>query len=283
VSNMPSKHIEHLMALGLTEVEARAYCELLRNGPATAYKLAGAIDRSPSNIYQILDSLCRKGAILGNDAEPRIFRAVPVAELLALLERGFQSHKEGAIASLSAIDSYAPDDRIYNLKTVEQVYERARSMIAAATEIVLFDLSAEPLRLLQMYLDQNAGRGIKVAGVAYGDVPKLRRVHAYAHPWQLVAKTWPGQQLTIVADARECLMALLAHGGETIRHAMWTDSVYFSCLQHSGLACEIQVAANKHGPNDPIVKLGLLTMPPPGLRTFTQQQGELPKAAKRSR
>jgi hypothetical protein len=80
----------------------------------------------------------------------------------------------------------------------------------------------------------------------------MRRVHVYAHPWYLLAETWPGQQLTIVADARQCLMALPAHGGETILHAIWTDGVYLSCLQHGGLACEIEIAAKKRKPNDPL-------------------------------
>ena len=174
--------------------------------------------------------------------------------------------------SLRALDSYVPDDRIYNLKTVEQVYERARSMIAAATEVVLFDLFPEPLRLLQMSLEQNALRGIKVAGIGCGDIPKLRKVHIYTHPWNLVAETWPGQQITIVADSRECLMAMVANDGESIRHAMWTDSVYFSCLQHSGLASEIEVAFKKRERGGPIAKLGLFTTPPPGLRTLTRQR-----------
>jgi len=66
-------------------MEAKAYCELLISGPLTSYRLASAIDRAPSNIYQTLDGLARKGAVLTDDADPKTFRAVPATELLASL------------------------------------------------------------------------------------------------------------------------------------------------------------------------------------------------------
>ena len=261
---------QDLVALGFTEIEARAYCELLKRGPATGYKLAGAIHRAPSNIYQTLESLRRKGAILADDTEPRTFRAVPATDLLRSIERSFRRRKQGALGNLRDIGSEARDDRFYSLRTVEQVYERASTMLAAAEEIVLFDLFPGPLSALQPALEQAARAGTTVGGISYGDVPKVDRVQIWNHPWQLVAGTWPGQQITLVVDAQQCLLALLSHNGEDVRHALWTDSFYLSCLHHGGLACEIQVAARKREPTDPIVKLGLLTKPPIGLRKLAR-------------
>jgi hypothetical protein len=89
----------------------------------------------------------------------------------------------------------------------------------------------------------------------------------------MVAKAWPGQQLTLVADAKESLLALLSRDGKSVRHAFWTDSVYLSCLLHSGLACEIQVASETFQAPELVRKLGLLTKAPPGLRILAATAG----------
>jgi len=269
-----------LMELGFTEMEARAYCELLKEGSATAYRLATAIDRAPSNIYQTLESLSRKGAVVRDMAEPRTFRAVPAAELLGLLERGFRRRKQGALETLHAMGSGAPDDRLYNLRTVEQVFDRARQMMENAKEVLLFDLFPEPLRRLCQSLEEAASRGVIVAGISYGDFPKAKGVQHYAQPWDLVSRAWPGQQITIIADAKQLLVALLSENGENARHAMWTDSAYLSCLLHGGLACEMQASVKTRKRLDPIVKLGLLTQPPPGLRALARERLALAQESK---
>jgi len=270
--------VHDLVGLGFTEVEAKAYCELLRTGPLTGYRLASAIDKAPSNIYQTLDSLSRKGAVLADNTEPKTFRAVPATELLSSLERGFKRRKQGALQSLRAIPHSAPLDRFYSLRTVEQTYERARMMLGKAKEIVLFDLFPQPLRVLNVALQKAASRGVVIGGIGYGPQLSQSFLQMWNHPWDLVANTWPGLQVTVVVDARECLIALLSKDGEEVKHSMWTDSVYLSCLQHSGLACEIQVAAKKREVSDPIVTMGLITTPPIGLRILAREAENGPAA-----
>jgi len=260
--------IEALVALGFTEIEARAYCELLQRGPSTSYQLASAIQRAPSNIYSTLEGLRRKGAILGDESEPRSFRALPVTTLLASLESGFKRHKQAALESLRTVGSKFRDDRLYNLKGVEQVFERGRAMLGDAREIVLFDLFPEPFRSLQTLLKKRAAKGTTVAGICYGELPSVPGLRIYAHPWREIARAWPGQQLTLIVDAKESLLALLARDGKSVRHAFWTDSVYLSCLLHSGLACEIQIASETYEAPELIRKFGLLAKAPPGLRSL---------------
>jgi hypothetical protein len=75
---------------------------------------------------------------------------------------------------------------------------------------------------------------------------------------------WPGQQVTVIADAREYLMALLSEDGEAVLHGVWSESPYLACMQHNGLSCEIRLSAL--GPaTDPLTHLGLLRSAPDGL------------------
>ncbi len=200
-----------------------------------------------------------------DEGETKTYRATPPSELLANLQRVFDASRYEAQTALEAVHAQAEDDRIYQLKSPGQIYERAQSMIAGAEEILLFDLFAEPFAQLEPALKQAHARGVIVAGLVYGVVPSLPFPVAMARSSAIVAERWPGLQLTLVADAREHLVALLAKDGVTMLRGLWSDSVYLACLQHSGLAAEIQLSAVDPVPVSPLASLSLLRAYPAGL------------------
>jgi len=71
-----------------------------------------------------------------------------------------------------------------------------------------------------------------------------------------------------VVDAAEHLVALMAHDLSAVRHAVWSDSAYLSCLQHSGLSAEIRLAGIDAKAPAPTAGLTLLAAAPRGLRTL---------------
>jgi sugar-specific transcriptional regulator TrmB len=270
-----------MAALGFTEIEAAIYCELLRSAASTGYRLAQAIGKAPANVYQALAGLAQRGAVMVDDGETKTYRATPPAELLGALQHAFDASRQEAQAALAALHAPAGDDRIYQLKVPAQVYERAESMIAAAREILLFDLFPEPLARLAPLLARAHGRGVAVAGLVYGETPELPFPVAAARSRVVVAGRWPGLQLTLVADASEHLVALLSPDGLAARHGVWSDSAYLACLQHSGLAAEIQLQTASPGASDPFGGLSLLSAYPPGLRALIgpradPEQGDVP-------
>ncbi len=260
---------ERLLAeLGFTDTESRLYCELARGGPATGYRLARAIGKAPANVYQALESLSQKGAVQVDETQAKAWRAAPAAELVAALKANYERRSGAALAALSAIRPPDPDTRLYALKTPEQVLARARAMIAAAREVVLFDLFPEPFEALRADLERAAASGVIVAGLTY--VPtsaSFRVVHAASA--ERAAQGWPGRQVTVVADAREHLVALISPDGDRVIQGVSSDSVYLACLQHSGLAAELRINAAAF--DDPMADLALLNLRPSGL---TQLLGE---------
>lgn len=254
-----------LTDLGFTETEAAVYGALLKSGPNTGYKLAGEVGKAAPNVYQALDSLSRKSAVvMGEGGDTRIFRAVPVGELLSGLERRFQRRKAEALKVLKPLEEPSRDHRLYALNSVAQVYAKAEAMIAGARETLLFDLFPEPLAALLAPLEAAAARGVTVSGVTYGKAPPTSfRCCAHDHGlWE----RWPGQQVTVVADGAQSLVALIGCEGDGIEQAVWTDSPFLACLQHTGLAAEIHVAGLPRPLGEPIASLGLLSSRPPGLR-----------------
>ena len=55
-----------LRELGLTETEARIYCQLARAGASTGYRIAKDISKAAPNVYAALDSLANRGAVISD-------------------------------------------------------------------------------------------------------------------------------------------------------------------------------------------------------------------------
>ena len=256
-----------LLDLGFTEIEALVLCELTRLGPSTGYRLAKAISKAPANTYQALDGLAQKGAVLVDESEAKTWRAVPAAELIAALAARHEQRSQAALAALQTLKAPEAEARLYALKTPDQVLARARAMIAGARAVLLFDLFPEPFAALEADLVRAAARGVRVAGQTYA--AHATQVETVSHDdtaAQLAA--WPGLQVTVIADAREHLTALISRDGERCRHGVWSDSPYLACVQHSGLAAEINLAAQARGHTlsfDPT----LFASRPPGLSDLT--------------
>jgi sugar-specific transcriptional regulator TrmB len=238
-----------LAALGFTDLEARIYCELLRSAPATGYRLAQAVGKAAANVYQALGALEQKGAVVVDDGATKSFRPVPPEELLAGLEARFSERRQAAKAAMERLYAPTPSDKIFQLRDATQAMMRAQQMLDGAREIVLFDLFPGPLRALTPHLAAAAARGVRVAGLVYSEHAPDEFLCVVSESCARTLDGWPGSQLSLVVDAREFVVALLSDDGSQLHHGLWSDSVYLSCLQHSGLACEVQLAAL--GPREP--------------------------------
>jgi len=276
MTNTDHAAADALSALGFTEIEARVYCELLRSAPSTGYRLAQAVGKAPANTYQALAALQQKGAVMVDDGEAKSFRPVPPSELLSALGRRFEERRAGAAEALEKLSTPAADDRIYQIKSAAQALERARAMIAAAREIVLFDLFPEPLEALRPDLERAAARGVRTAGVLYRDPGSAAFAWRIASGSAFALDHWPGSQMTLVADAREHLVALLSRDGAGVRHGVWSDSVYLGCMQHNALAAELRLADATTTVAGDLADLSLLRSSPPGLRALVGPGAPIP-------
>lgn len=264
--------VDSLTALGFTETEALVYCELLGSSPATGYRLAQAVGKAPANTYQALSALVQKGAAMVDESDGKCFRAVPPAELLAALSATFEARRAAASTALEQLSRPAEDNRIYQLKSPEQVMQRALAMIDGAREILLFDLFPEPFDALRPALERSARAGAVVAGVTYGSAaaPETGEPAPFTvvRGADYVASRWPGRQVAVVADAREHLAALLSRDGASVLHGTWSDSAWLACMHHNGLACEIQLVSSPAAADNPLADLSLTRSTPVGLKTL---------------
>jgi predicted transcriptional regulator len=261
---------ETLTPLGFTETEALAYCELLRAGPSTGYRIAQGIGKAQANTYKALSILLQKGAIIDDGGDPRSFRALAPEQLVAALNNRFAEQTQAAAQCLAEIRAPAREDRLYQLRTPDQVWTQAKAMIDAAQETVLFDCFPKVEERLAETLERAARRGVLVRGVVYDET--RMRPGGYevvrSRTAEGVLQRWPGAELRLASDASQHLLALLSHDLAKVRHALWSDSVYLSVHQHYALAAELRLHALAVPEPEFAPQLSVAGPHPPGLRSL---------------
>lgn len=234
--------VRALVDLGFTGLEAEVYTALAQHPPMTGYRVAQVLGKPAANVYKAIESLQAKGAVIVDEGASRVCHAVPAAELLGLLERGFRASRERAFAALAELESVPADDRVYQLRSREQVMERCRRMLERAERVALLDVFPAPLEELRPEAEAAAARGVTVGVKAY-EPTALREAEVFVHPeGRGVIRRWPGQWVNVVVDGREHLLALLTRDGAGVHQAVWSESPYLSWVYHSAVAGELVLA-----------------------------------------
>jgi sugar-specific transcriptional regulator TrmB len=226
--------VDALASLGLTALEAALFCELVEAGPTTGYGLSKALGKPVANTYKALYSLEEKGAILVEEGETRLCRAVPPKELFARLEREFKQRRARAADALKQVRAPEGDDLVYRLSSAEQVRERALTMVKEARQHLVVDAFPGVLERLREPLAKAAARGVGVLVEAYEPVA-IAGCEIVLHPSRKdILPNWPGAQLLVCRDGLEMLQALLDAGGDEVVRATRTANTFLSC--HAYLA-----------------------------------------------
>ncbi|MCD4690954.1 TrmB family transcriptional regulator [bacterium] len=221
--------VEAFEQLGLSRLEAEIYVHLLENPPSTGYRIAKAIGRSKTNVYQAIEGLAAKGAILVSEGELRLCTAVSPEELLDQMERGFQDRKKLALDEVSSlIKPRMGDGGIYRLASMDQVYERARRMLRGCEQTAYLDIYPGPFERLRPALEEALDRGINVFAEVYEPTELEGAIVIDRASLPSLWTDWPVDALVLFVDGREHLIAFMERGGGRVHDAFWSDSVLLS-------------------------------------------------------
>lgn len=230
--------LEVLRALGFNDLEAEVYLFLLSSPAVTAYAAGKALGRPTANVYKAVESLARRGAALIEEGEQRVCRAVPIAELTKQLERAFKASLDQARAVLNNVETAHADERVYKVESVVSVFERCEEMLRRAERVAVIDAFPRSLARIAPWVKAACARGVEVYVEAYAPIEIKAAQIVQAPSPQAVLDMWRCEQLNVVVDGREHLLALLSSDLATVRQAVWSNSLYLSCLHHSGRLCE---------------------------------------------
>ena len=218
--------------------------------------------------------------VIIESGKSNLCQAVPPDEFLDDLERRFHQHRLEAKRELQALPAPSVYGGIFHLKSVEQVIQRARAMVREAGAIVLCDLSPGPCAQMADALREAAASGVLVACHVYAEeeIEGVHTLHVPNHDPGSIE--WPGQHVGVVVDSREHVLGLLAMDMESVHEAIWSSSVFLSCMQHNNLAAELVAigpVSTYAGPaksaDDVVNNISLMQFHPPGLGMLIDKYG----------
>ncbi|MBN2543262.1 hypothetical protein JXI42_10390 [bacterium] len=226
---MDEDRIKLLNEIGFNDLEALIYITLLKKPNVTGYKIAKQIGKPVSNTYKALESLRTKGAVIvDNSAKSQLYMAIPIAEYMDQLERGFEARRKKLEEALENVGELHGQEGIYRLDNIEQLYERGINMLKSAKDVVLVDSKDEGLLKIKPTLEKIAKRGVKVLiqGPDIGiegceNITISEKVYENPYGW-----------FNMVVDGEQYLSALVKENEEGIYEAVWSRNLYLSILTH---------------------------------------------------
>jgi sugar-specific transcriptional regulator TrmB len=196
-----------LMALGLTEYEARVYLALLKESPATGYQISKVSGVPRSMVYEALGRLDNRGAVLSTQSErATLYRPVPPDALLASYEREHRQLIGSLRTGLAEVEGSVQGERLWRIQGQAPVRTYMMRMIEACRGDLFLVLPDSELEALRESVVRAAERGVRVRALLTGqgslDVGEVAR-----HP----SVESELQQLTnialVEADQRQALIA----------------------------------------------------------------------------
>jgi sugar-specific transcriptional regulator TrmB len=283
MSNVSEESIRALQSLGFSELEAAIYTFLLQNPPTTGYRIAHQLNKPTANTYKGISALQARGAIIVDDSQSRLCRAVPPAELVGQMQRALRHRCDVAIKELAKLEAPPEDERIYRLSTWDQVIERTRQMLLRAQQAVLISAFPHPLEEIKRDLEDAANRGIGVLLKIYQPTEVKGADTVLSQEADFLMENLPGQELSLAVDAEEYLQASLTHEGNGVIQAIWSGSAFLSFNYYNGLYSEWLLtkltAQMKHSPSQETLEATLLRSYPlmgtPGYRKLVQRSQAL--------
>ncbi len=233
---------EALQNLGLTGLEAEIYAHLLSSSALTGYAIARQIGKPTANTYKALDSLVERGAVLMEYGKTRVYRAISVTDLLASLEQRHRMVGADLIAAAGRFTAHESDDRVYQIGSVDQLFQQFRQMLQRATKVAVFDLFPRSADTLKDDLRAAASRGVKTVVKIYSPVD-IPGVDLVLHTNPTTLQRWPGEWANGVVDGTVYQVAFLSRDCRSVRLAVRSESPYLAWMYHHGLVSELMTTA----------------------------------------
>jgi sugar-specific transcriptional regulator TrmB len=220
--------LSFLSTMGFTSLEIEIYQFLINNPPANGYTISKKTGRYKANVYNALASLKNKGAILINEGKGQTYKAVLPNNLVNQMQKRLGEIKNHAEKLTEKLETSGIDERIYQLSSVEQVYERYSTILINCREVALAELFPEPLRILRKDIENASSRGIKITVRSYKS-DDLEGPLLIQSPFGTdTFKEHNGNWLSIFADGTQFLIAHLTPDCEKVRYAYWSQNPFLS-------------------------------------------------------
>ncbi|MDP2872065.1 MAG: helix-turn-helix domain-containing protein [Bacillota bacterium] len=223
--------VASLQQIGFSEYEAKVYLALLANPGITGYEVGRHSGVPRAKVYEVLESLVRRGVALVETSDGKQLYQPLEHELL------LSRHREGVLSllgdlgpRLGRISVLGREPRVLILRDRAGVMDRCRHMCADARAQLLVSGWPDELTDLVPTLLATEKRGATCHVLSYGplDAALSRLVVHAVTPLQHIQVAALGRWMIVSADLEQCLMVQIAAADRVL--GLWTDFAGFVSL-----------------------------------------------------
>ncbi|MDG3135741.1 MULTISPECIES: TrmB family transcriptional regulator [Streptococcus] len=121
--------VQKMKQFGFTESETNIYLSLVENGSMTGYEVSKKSGVPRSKVYNGLEILVKKGVVLVNKSEPKLYSALSPEEFVSMLKHSTLSDIQYLDDHLSDIKEKEEDTLLWQLEQKEAVLLKMLYMI----------------------------------------------------------------------------------------------------------------------------------------------------------
>lgn len=220
--------IDKLMSFGFTRTEATIYVTLLRIGKMNGYKIAKELNISRSNVYQILESLYKKGYVFMTPGDSKEYEAKDSELLFKELERGFHQNLEIVREQLKKMKKAPKKDYYLRIEGYNNVLKTLQEIIKNAEEEIYMNIDF-PLDIIEKELKEASSNGVRVIIFSFN---KLKEIQAkgieYYHKTNVCEDHRHSKRIMVVADLKKSFV--VTNSGEKITGTLTDNPEYIQII-----------------------------------------------------
>lgn len=168
---MEESLFDKLQKFGLNLYEAKAYASMLKIGTANAYKVSKESGIPRARIYDVLETLTKRGLAMMEESSEnsKIYTPVPSKVFLEKTKTEWVNDFEDVTNALSKLETEANKQDIYvfTVKGQENIISYCRQLLKEANQYVMISMWNQMYELLLSELKECQNRGCKVFGVGH--------------------------------------------------------------------------------------------------------------------
>lgn len=137
--------IQVMKKYNFSEYETLVYTTLLEIGNLSGYEVSKRSGVPRSKVYNVLESLLKKGLVIVTKTEPKLYQGIPAQEFLDKLKKNTLTDIDYLEEELGSIKEKEDEEMLWKLDGYENIFNKSYHLIRDAEESLYIQIWEEDL------------------------------------------------------------------------------------------------------------------------------------------
>lgn len=199
---------ESLQEIGFSINEAKVYAALIARNPMNGYEIAKRSGITRSMVYDILNRLIQKNAIVLIENDPKLYSPRPYKGLIRQFKDDYNNRLEAVESALNLIKPEEKSENyIKNISDYESMVQEVRNLIQSARKEIYISIWEEEALLFAEDFKRAYERGVRIIAFSFSKIPfDFCIPYSYEIPTDELKKIWSRRRLIVVVDRERILI-----------------------------------------------------------------------------